>query len=164
MLETTIAYEQVAIDLTAYFARNEPDPFVREAFNFGLLKDFDHLYRYSELLDYLLGKDPNTIVQGKTEIFPGRPTSEHHNDPEVRLLRHYEKNRALPLSRIHTLTLCVGSSRPTTSTRSTAPNTATGGPESCTPRSVRSRRSTSPSMSPCSTRPRRCSSARSSTS
>jgi hypothetical protein len=108
VLETTIAYEQVAIDLTAYFARNEPDPFVREAFNFGLLEDFDHLYRYSELLDYLLGKDPNTIVQGKTEIFPGRPTSEHHNDPEVRLLRHYEKNRALPLSRIHTLTLLCG--------------------------------------------------------
>jgi hypothetical protein len=108
VLETTIAYEQVAIDLTAYFARNEPDPFVREAFNFGLLEDFDHLYRYSELLDYLLGKDPNTIVQGKTEIFPGRPTSEHHNDPEVRLLRHYEKNRALPLSKLHTLTLLCG--------------------------------------------------------
>jgi hypothetical protein len=54
VLETTIAYEQVAIDLTAYFARNEPDPYVREAFNFGLLEDFDHLYRYSELLDYLV--------------------------------------------------------------------------------------------------------------
>ena len=44
----------------------------------------------------------------ETEIFPGRPASEHHNDPEVRLLRHYEKNRALPLSRIHTLTLLCG--------------------------------------------------------
>ncbi|MDQ1617471.1 MAG: hypothetical protein QOE19_40 [Actinomycetota bacterium] len=108
VLETTIAYEQVAIDLTAYFARNEPDPFVREAFNFGLLEDFDHLYRYSELLDYLEGKDPDTILQGRTEIFPGRPTSEHHNDPEVRLLRHYEKNRALPLSKLHTLTLLCG--------------------------------------------------------
>jgi rubrerythrin len=108
VLETTIAYEQVAIDLTAYFARNEPDSYVREAFNFGLLEDFDHLYRYSELLDYLEGKEADSILQGRTEIFPGRPTSEHHNDPEVRLLRHYEKNRALPLSKLHTLTLLCG--------------------------------------------------------
>ena len=64
-------------------------------FNFGLLEDFDHLYRYSELLDYLEGKEADSM-QGKTEVFPGRPTSEHHNDPEVRLLRHYEKNRPCP--------------------------------------------------------------------
>ena len=49
ILETTIAFEQVAVDLTAYLARHEPDPYVREVFNFGLLEDFDHLYRYSEL-------------------------------------------------------------------------------------------------------------------
>jgi hypothetical protein len=108
VLETTVAYEQVAIDLTAYFARNEPDPYVREAFNFGLLEDFDHLYRYSELLDYLEGKDPNSIVQGKTEILPGRPTFDHHNDPELRLRKHYEKNRAIPLSKLHVLTLLSG--------------------------------------------------------
>jgi len=53
IIETTIGYEQVAIDMTAYLARNEPDPYVRESMNFGLLEDFDHLYRYSELLDYL---------------------------------------------------------------------------------------------------------------
>jgi UDP-3-O-acyl-N-acetylglucosamine deacetylase len=53
VLETTVAYEQVAIDLTAFLARNEPDPYLRETMNFGLLEDFDHLYRYSELLDYL---------------------------------------------------------------------------------------------------------------
>src|SRR3712207_7891498 len=46
-LETTLAYEQVAIDLTAYLARHEPDPYLREVLNFGLLEDFDHLYRYS---------------------------------------------------------------------------------------------------------------------
>jgi hypothetical protein len=108
VLETTIGYEQVAIDLTAYLARNEPDPYVRETFNFGLLEDFDHLYRYSELLDYLEGKDANTILQGKTEILPGRPTADHHNDPVTRLRKHYEKNRALPLSKIHILTLLAG--------------------------------------------------------
>ena len=105
VLETTIGYEQVAVDLTAYLARNEPDPYMREAMNFGLIEDFDHLYRYSELLDYLEGKDPDTILQGKTEIIPGRPTADHHNDPEVRLRKHYEKNRALPLSKLHIWTL-----------------------------------------------------------
>jgi hypothetical protein len=105
ILETTVAYEQVAIDLTAYLARNEPDPYLRETFNFGLLEDFDHLYRYSELLDYLEAIDPNTILQGRTEVLPGRPTIDHHNDPIHRLRRHYEKNRALPASKIHVLTL-----------------------------------------------------------
>jgi hypothetical protein len=137
---------------------------VREAFNFGLLEDFDHLYRYSELLDYLEGKEADSILQGKTEIFPGRPTSEHHNDPEVRLLRHYEKNSALPLSKLHTLTLLCGETQTYNFSRSTGPSTATAGPGSCTPRSARSRRSTSPSTGRCSIPPRRCSSARSSTS
>jgi hypothetical protein len=105
VLETTVAYEQVAIDLTAYLARNEPDPYVRETFNFGLLEDFDHLYRYSELLDYLENIDPNTILQGRTEVLPGRPTVDHHNDPIHRLRKHYEKNRALPVSKVHVLTL-----------------------------------------------------------
>jgi Mn-containing catalase len=108
VLETTLAFEQVAVDLTAYLARHEPDPYVREALNFGLLEDFDHLYRYSELLDYLEGTDPNTILQGKTDVLPGRPTEAHHNDPEMRLLRHYEKNRAQPLSKLHIWTLLSG--------------------------------------------------------
>jgi Mn-containing catalase len=108
ILETTIAYEQVAVDLTAYLARHEPDPYVREALNFGLLEDFDHLYRYSELMDYLEGTDPNTVLQGKTDVLPGRPTEVHHNDPEMRLLRHYEKNRAQPLSKLHIWTLLSG--------------------------------------------------------
>ena len=108
IMETTIGYEQVAVDLTAYLARNEPDPYVREVFNFGLLEDFDHLYRYAELLDYLEGKDADTILQGQTEILPGRPTADHHNDPVQRLRKHYEKNRALPLSKVHILTLLAG--------------------------------------------------------
>lgn len=108
ILETTIAYEQVAVDLTAYLARHEPDPYVREAFHFGLLEDFDHLYRYSELMDYLEGTDPDSILQGKTDVIPGRPTEHHHNDPEMRLLKHYEKNRAHPLSKLHIWTLLSG--------------------------------------------------------
>src|SRR3954452_23108783 len=59
VLETTIAYEQVAVEVTASLAQNELDPYVKQALDFGLLEDFDHLYRYSALLDRLEGKDAN---------------------------------------------------------------------------------------------------------
>jgi rubrerythrin len=108
VLETTIAYEQVAIDLTAYLARHEPDQYVKDVFDFGLLEDFDHLYRYSQFLDLVEGKDPNEILQGKTDVFPGRPTQDHHNDPLLRLRKHYEKNQASPISKAHILTLMAG--------------------------------------------------------
>ena len=50
-LETTIAYEQLAIDLTAILARHTEDENVRNALNFALLEDFDHLYRFANLLE-----------------------------------------------------------------------------------------------------------------
>ena len=49
VLETTLGYEQVAVDLTAWLAQNENDKYVKETFDFGLLEDFDHLYRYARL-------------------------------------------------------------------------------------------------------------------
>jgi len=76
--------------------------------HFGLLEDFDPLYRYSELIDYLEGTDPNMVLQGKTDVLPGRPTIAHHNDPEMRLLRHCEKDRPHPLSKLHIWTLLSG--------------------------------------------------------
>ena len=81
-LETTIAYEQVAIEVTAAVAQSEPDPYQAQTYRFGLLEDFDHLYRYSAMLDRLEGKDANNILQGYTDIVPGRPTSQHHRAPE----------------------------------------------------------------------------------
>jgi hypothetical protein len=56
VLEVTIGYEQVAVDLTAFLARTEPDPYVKAALDFALLEDFDHLYRYANLLDLVQGK------------------------------------------------------------------------------------------------------------
>lgn len=108
VLETTIAFEQVAIELTAYLARTEPDEYVKQAFDFGLLEDFDHLYRYSQLLDLIHGKDPNEILQGRTDVLPARPTQDHHNAPFLRLLSHYEKTRAHPRSKVNVLTLLAG--------------------------------------------------------
>src|SRR5690606_35020290 len=46
-LETTIGYEQVAIEVTAAIAQQEPDDYLAQCYRFGLLEDFDHMYRYS---------------------------------------------------------------------------------------------------------------------
>ncbi|CEA02087.1 hypothetical protein BN1049_00638 [Pseudomonas saudimassiliensis] len=100
-LETTIAYEQVAIEVTAAVAQNEPDPYQAQTYRFGLLEDFDHLYRYSAMLDRLEGKDANNILQGYTDLVPGRKTSEHHRAPESDLRENYDKNNAALITKIH---------------------------------------------------------------
>jgi len=82
ILETTLAYEQLAIDLTATLAQNEVDKANREALNFALLEDFDHLYRFSNLMMLdVKGADPEFLVGKYTEIMPGRPTIAHHRYP-----------------------------------------------------------------------------------
>ena len=63
VLETTLGYEQVAVDLTAWLAQNEPDTYVKETFDFGLLEDFDHLYRYAQWAYMELGISANEILQ-----------------------------------------------------------------------------------------------------
>ncbi len=81
ILEHTISYEQLAVDLTAVLAKQETDCNVKNALNFALLEDFDHLYRYSDLLDYEYGICPERLVGGYTEITPARPTISHHRYP-----------------------------------------------------------------------------------
>ena len=51
MLEHTIGYEQLAVDLTAILAQRVTCPHVKSALDFALLEDFDHLYRYADLLE-----------------------------------------------------------------------------------------------------------------
>ncbi|MDB4939121.1 MAG: hypothetical protein JWP87_6093 [Labilithrix sp.] len=105
VIETTIGYEQVAIELTAFLAQNEPDPYLKQVMDFGLLEDFDHMYRYSALMDRVEGRDPNTILQCYTDILPGRPTSVEHRAPEDDLRVHYEKVTAAPVSKLNALIL-----------------------------------------------------------
>lgn len=107
-LETTIAYEQVAIEVTAAVAQREPDAYLAQVYRFGLLEDFDHLYRYSALLDRMEGKDANNILQSYTDILPGRPTVDEHRAPEDDLRNHYDRTRAEPLSKMHALTIMSG--------------------------------------------------------
>ena len=81
ILETTISYEQLAVDLTAALAKNEKDVDVRAALDFALLEDFDHLYRYADLLEMDQGIKAEYLVGHYTEIMPARPTIAHHRHP-----------------------------------------------------------------------------------
>src|SRR5690554_2801318 len=100
-LETTVAYEQVAIEVTAAVAQAEPDPYQAQTYRFGLLEDFDHLYRYSAMLDRLEDKDANNILQGYTDIVPGRITTDHHRAPEDDLRDSYQRDSAALITKIH---------------------------------------------------------------
>lgn len=107
-LETTIAYEQVAIEVTASVALREPDPYLAQVYRFGLLEDFDHMYRYSALMDRVEGKDSNTILQSYTDVLPGRPTAVEHRHPEDDLRNPYDRKTANPISKLHALTIMAG--------------------------------------------------------
>src|SRR5690606_21560652 len=106
-IETTIGYEQTAIEVTASVAQLEPDPYLAQGYRYALLEDFDHLYRYSALLDRLEGKDANNITQGHTDIVPARETWFHHRAPEHDLLEPYGPD-ALLSTKLHALTLTGG--------------------------------------------------------
>jgi rubrerythrin len=104
-LETTIGYEQVAIEVTASLAQNEPDPYLAQVYRFGLLEDFDHMYRFSALLDRLEGKDANNILQSYTDVLPGRPTRVEHRDPFDDLRNPYDRSKTAPLTKLNACTL-----------------------------------------------------------
>jgi hypothetical protein len=107
-LETTIGFEQVAIEVTSSVAEKEPDPYLAQVYRFGLLEDFDHLYRYSALMDRLFGKDANTLVQSYSDIVPGRPTAVEHRHPDDDLRKPYNRQRAAPLTKLHAYTIMAG--------------------------------------------------------
>lgn len=107
-LETTIGFEQTAIEVTASVAQNEPDPYLAQVFRFGLLEDFDHLYRYSALYDRLEGKDANNLTQCYTDITAGRPTVVQHRDPADDLRAPYQRSTAAPLTKLNAYTIMAG--------------------------------------------------------
>ncbi|HSP81208.1 MAG TPA: hypothetical protein VLQ93_22000 [Myxococcaceae bacterium] len=104
-IETTLGFEQVAIEVTARVALNEPDPYLAQVYRFGLLEDFDHLYRYSALYDRVEGKDPNYIIQSYSDIIPGRATSVEHRYPLDDLRRPYDARSAVPITKLNALTI-----------------------------------------------------------
>jgi hypothetical protein len=107
-LETTLGYEQVAVDLTAWLARHEPDPMLKQALDFALLEDFDHLYRYANLYELLYGGKADAITGHLTEVMPGRPTVLEHRHPHDDVRPHFETHAVDPLSRLHVMTIVAG--------------------------------------------------------
>ena len=103
VLEHTIGYEQLAVDLTAGLAKREPNKTVKDALDFALLEDFDHLYRYADLLEMETGVYAEHLVGGYTEIMPGRPTIAEHRCPHDSIRHHIDAKKDAPETK-----LCVG--------------------------------------------------------
>ena len=68
--------------MTAILAQNLEDQNTKNALDFALLEDFDHLYRYANLLDYEYGICPEKLVGSYTEMTPARPTIAEHRHPK----------------------------------------------------------------------------------
>src|SRR5207237_6495800 len=107
-IETTIGFEQVAIEVTASVAIAEPDPYLAQVYRFGLLEDFDHLYRYSALYDRVEGGDANNLVQSYSDIVPGRPTVVEHRHPDDDLRQPYDGSTADVLTKLNAYTIRAG--------------------------------------------------------
>ena len=105
ILETTIAYEQLAIDLTACLAKYETDENNKKALDFALLEDFDHLYRFANLLKMDKGIESKALVGGFTEIMPGRPTIAEHRHPTQDLRNHMNAKKAQLYSKLVACTI-----------------------------------------------------------
>ena len=101
ILEHTITYEQLAVDLTAVMAQDESDCNVKNALDFGLLEDFDHLYRYSNLLNMEYGIYPEDLVGRYTEIMPARPTISEHRYPTDSIFKIINNDTASMLTKLH---------------------------------------------------------------
>ena len=74
ILETTLSYEQLAVDLTAILAKREKDFTVKNQLDFALLEDFDHLYRFTDMLYMDERESYKNLIGSYTEIMPGRPS------------------------------------------------------------------------------------------
>jgi len=98
----------------------EADPYQGQPYRFGLLKDFDHLYRYSVMLERLEGEDLNNILQGYADIVPRRATVDEHRHPLDDLRNPYERADSYLLTKMQVRVLEIlysrrSSSRPNSS-------------------------------------------------
>jgi len=101
ILETTLSYEQLAVDLTAILAKREKDDNVRNQLNFALLEDFDHLYRFTDLLEMEEGQNYKKLIGNYTEVMPGRPTIAEHRNPVDDIRKNVNFNYADPLTKLN---------------------------------------------------------------
>ena len=88
VLQHTIAYEQLAVELTAILAQRVKDKNVKNALNFALLEDFDHIFRYANLLEMDEKIKAEDLLGYYTEVMPARPTISEHRHPKDSI-NHY---------------------------------------------------------------------------
>ncbi|HKL93712.1 MAG TPA: hypothetical protein VJZ69_00320, partial [Clostridia bacterium] len=91
----------LAVDLTAILGAREPDKYVKKALDFALLEDFDHLYRYADLMDLEHGMHAERLVGDYTEIMPGRPTISEHRFPYDDVRRFVDNKTADPITKLN---------------------------------------------------------------
>ena len=103
ILEHTIAYEHLAVDLTAILAQREKNGYVKQALDFALLEDFDHLYRYADLLEMEQGVKAQRLVGEYVEIMPGRPTISEHRHPYDSIRYHIDSKNSDMLTVLNTM-------------------------------------------------------------
>lgn len=85
VLETALTYEEAAVDLDSWLARAEPDRPRRQVYECDALEDFQHVYRYAELLDALRRSRSGHLVDEVTGMLPDRPPREPQSrEPESR--------------------------------------------------------------------------------
>ncbi|MBO6015065.1 MAG: hypothetical protein J6P60_00560 [Lachnospiraceae bacterium] len=101
ILEHTITYEQLAVDLTSELAKQECSCNVKNALNLALLEDFDHLYRYSNLLNLEYNVYPEKLVGRYTEIMPARPTISEHRHPYDSIFHDVNNDKVSLLTKLN---------------------------------------------------------------
>ena len=88
VLQHTMGYEQLAVELTAILAKHVKDKDVKKALDFALLEDFDHVFRFANLLEMDEGIKAEKLLGDYTEITPGRPTISEHRYPTDEVKNH----------------------------------------------------------------------------
>src|SRR5256885_4912616 len=83
----------------------EPDAYLKQADEFGVLEAFDPLYRYANLYEMVEHRKAEKIVDQLTEVMPGRPTIAEHRHPYDNVRDPYDKDTVDPRSKLHALTI-----------------------------------------------------------
>jgi hypothetical protein len=86
VLETALTYEEAAVNLDSWLARTEPDQPRRQVYECDALEDFQHVYRYAELVDAIQRRRPSHLVDEVDGMLPdrlGAPPPGHPEEPEA---------------------------------------------------------------------------------
>jgi hypothetical protein len=100
VLESALAYERAAVDIDVWLARAEPEPQRRQVYQCDALEDFDHVYRYTSVLD-LVGRRAEPLDE-VDDVLPDR------SNPEQLGFRYEETGQPAgpePLSACNALTM-----------------------------------------------------------